>query len=67
MTMKDYLLPAAVLILALTQVPGMVQSNRFNKCIDLAREAAKAQFGVGPQQMAVNFCSGGNGGITWND
>ncbi len=31
--MSNLLLPASILILALTQLPGMVQSHNFNICV----------------------------------
>ena len=36
--MKDFLTPAAIIILALTQIPGMVESHNFNRCVAGVRE-----------------------------
>ena len=56
---QPYLLPVSILILAITQIPGMVESTRFNKCYTEARKEIRKN--LDSSYYPVNYCSGGKG------
>lgn len=58
--MKNYLLPGAVLILAITQIPTMSNELNFNACTREARTFSRA-FSGGDKftnAEAINYCNG---------
>ena len=60
--MKTYLLPAALLVLAITQVPGMIQATRVNQCFDdLGRVYREELNRKADAFWRTSYCNGGTG------
>ena len=63
--MKELLTPAAILILAVTQVPGMIRDISHNRCI---QDAVETMYYIDEpastprgNAKANNYCNGGDG------
>lgn len=56
--MKELLTPAAILILAVTQVPGMIRDISHNRCI---QDAVETMYYIDEPAKANKYCNGGDG------
>ena len=58
--MKELLTPAAILILAITQVPGMIRDINFNKCASFIDNPYESDNEQRNNAYGHRYCNGGS-------